>query len=270
MNKRHFIVPDTQIRVGVPTDHLRWLGYAIAEYKPDRIIHLGDHWDCHAVSSHNSNKEREGARILEDIEAGNMALSLLDASMGGFKPASKHILRGNHEDRLTRWVNEHPVAEGLVGFNMFNDKELGWQPVEYCNSVPGAIELDGITYAHFFANSNTGRAIGGNAHYKLSQIGCPFVQGHVQGYDIGNKQYATGRTIRGIVAGSCYIHDESYKGLANSHWRGAIVLNEVSDGNFCEMPLTLDYLCKKYEGTTLKRYLQRKYRNAKERFSICV
>lgn len=265
MKRRHFIIPDTQAKAGVPTDHFRWLAQAIEEYKPDRVIHLGDHWDFQSVSRHAAagSKEKEGQRILKDIEAGNEALAML----GDIK-ADKYILRGNHEHRLNRFIDENPILEGVVGEHLFNDRQLGWKPVLYKHGSPQAIELDGVHYAHFFANPNTGKPIGGTASYKLAAIGSPFVQGHVQGYDIGTKQYATGRTIRGIVAGSCYLHDEPYKGMANSHWRGAVVLNEVERGEFSEMPLTMDYLCRKYEGMSLARFMQRKYKNAKSRFTV--
>jgi hypothetical protein len=33
--RRHFIVPDTQTRPGVPTEHLDWCAQAIVDYKPD-------------------------------------------------------------------------------------------------------------------------------------------------------------------------------------------------------------------------------------------
>ena len=81
-------------------------------------------------------------------------------------------------------------------------------------------------------------------------------------------QYATGAIRHGIVAGSAYLHDEEYKGVANAHWRGVVVLNEVRDGQFCEMPLTLDYLCRRYEGMSLARFLQRNVRNAKAKYSL--
>jgi hypothetical protein len=32
------------------------------------------------------------------------------------------------------------------------------------------------------------------------------------------------------------------------------------------MPLSLDYLCRKYEGMALDAYLRRNYRNAEQRF----
>lgn len=267
MKKRHFIIPDTQVKHGVPLDHFTWLGLAIDEYKPNRVIHLGDHWDFESASRHNSAKEREGHRLSKDIEAGNNALMLMD-SVCYHEPDSKHILRGNHEDRMRRYINEHPEIDGVLGEHLFVDKQLGWDVVPYKHGSPQAVNIDGIYYAHYFTNPNTGRPIGGGANYKLGQIGRPFVQGHVQGYDIGTRQYATGHTVRGIVAGSCYLHDEPYKGMANDHWRGAVILNEVENGQFSEMPLTLDYLCRKYEGMSLARFLQRKYKRAKERFSL--
>lgn len=270
--KRHFIIPDTQCGPGHPTDHMAWLGYAIAEYQPDTLVHLGDHWDFASLSQWSApgSLSKEGGRYIKDVDAGNDALTRLHEAMAGYKPKRKIILRGNHEHRLTRAVESDPRFEGAFSFDDLNDRALGWQVVPYVNGSPGVIVLDGLTYAHYFANPNTGRPIGGTATYKLAAIGTPFVQGHVQGYDIGTRQYATGKVIRGIVAGSCYLHDEPYKGQANAHDRCAVVLNEVEDGRFSEMPLTLDYLCRKYEGTSLRRYMQRRYRNAKDRFSVAA
>jgi hypothetical protein len=270
LKTRHFVIPDTQVKAGVPLDHFRWLGQAIAEYQPDHLIHLGDHWDFQSVSRHSApgSREKEGQRLARDIEAGNHALEALNEAMGSFRPRTATLLRGNHEYRLQRYVEANPVLEGIVGLDMLGDRRLGWSVVDYFHGSPKAIELDGLWYAHYFTNVNTGNPIGGNASYKLAAIGSPFVMGHVQGYDIGTKQYATGRTIRGIVAGSCYLHDEEYKGMANSHWRGAVVLNEVEKGNFSEMPLTIDYLCRKYEGMSVARFLQRKYKHAKDRFIL--
>lgn len=269
MKKRHFIIPDTQVKAGVPLDHFRWLGEAIKKYEPDRIIHLGDHWDFSSVSRHSApgTIDKEGQRIQRDIEAGNKALEILREYGGSaYMDADRWLLRGNHEQRLQHYIDGHPEVEGVIGYHLLTDQD--WKVVPYRYGNPDILTLDGLSYAHYFANVNTGKPIGGTATYKLAAIGTPFVQGHVQGYDIGTKQFATGRTIRGIVAGSCYLHDEEYKGAANRHWRGAVVLNEVENGEFSEMPLTLNYLCEEFEGMGLKRFLQRKYKNAKERFTV--
>lgn len=265
---RHFIIPDRQAKPGVPLDHNRWLGKAIAKYEPDVLIDLGDNADFPSVSAHSAHGslDKEGQRLLADIEAAKEADCIMFKAMGKFRPKRMVRLRGNHENRLERYLQSNPVLDGIIGLHLLDDKD--WEVVPFSNGAPGVIVIDGIHYAHYFANPNTGKPIGGSATYKLSAIGVPFVQGHVQGYDIGTRQYATGKVIRGIVAGSFYLHDEPYKGQANGHDRCCVVLNEVKDGRFSEMPLTMDYLCREFEGTSVARFLQRKYRRAKERFSV--
>lgn len=267
--RRHYVIPDTQVKKGVPLDHLRWIGLDIKDRKPDVVIHLGDHWDFPALSRHDplGSKAMEGARVEDDIAAGNEALELLTRSMGKF-PGRKVMLEGNHENRMERAINADPRLAGTLGYHLLNRERLGWEVVPYFCGAPGQVQIDGVVYAHYFAAVNTGRAIGGTANNKLNHVGEPFVQGHVQGLDVGNKQFATGKIKQGLVAGSAYLHDENYKGMANSHWRGVLVLNEVRDGSFCAMPLTLDYLCRKYEGVPLDVFLRRKYRNAQQRFTL--
>jgi Calcineurin-like phosphoesterase len=267
--RRHFVIPDCQVKKGVPTDHMAWIGKAIQNYKPDVVIHLGDHWDFPSLSRYDApgSMAMEGSRVDDDIQAGNDALEVLTKSMGRYK-CRKIILRGNHEQRLERAINNDPRLAGTIGYHLLNDKRLGWEVVDYFCGAPGQITLDGVVYAHYFAAVNTGRAIGGTANNKLNHVGESFVQGHVQGLDPGSKQYATGRIKQGFVAGSCYLHDEDYKGMANNHWRGVLVLNEVRNGEFCAMPLTLDYLCRKFEGRSLSSFLRRKYKNAQHRFTL--
>lgn len=270
--QRHLIIPDTQVRAGVPTKHLEWIGRAIADYEPDVVVHLGDHWDFGAVSKHSApgTLEREGQRLLADVEAGNRALALLEEHMGGYTPKRKVLLRGNHEHRLQRYINEHPELEGLIGEHLFVDRELGWEVVPYLHGSPGVIAIDGVYYAHYFANPNTGQPISGTVQNRLAKIGDSFVQGHQQGLHQGTMPYATGKMRHGIVAGSSYLHDEPYKGASNTHWRGIVVLNEVRNGSFNEMPLSVDYLARKYEGMSVGRYLRRNYKNARERFSLAL
>lgn len=270
--KRHLIIPDTQVSPGHPTDHLWWVGQAIKDYAPDVVIHLGDHWDMASLSAWSpaGSTDKEGKRYRADIDAGNEALELLHIAMDGFRPKRKVLLRGNHEQRIERVTSADPRLLGAIGYDDFNDRALGWEVVDYFHGSPRAIEIDGILYAHYFANPNTGKAIAGTINNRLAKIGGSFVQGHQQGLLQGNVQYATGLIRHGIVAGSCYLHDEGYKGMANSHWRGVVVLNEVQNGTFCEMPLSLDYLCRKYEGTNLRRYMRKKYRRAAERFTVAA
>jgi hypothetical protein len=265
--RRHFVIPDRQSKPGVPLEHNVWIGKAISDYKPDVVVDLGDNSDFPSMSTHAAPGalEKEGQRLAKDIEAGNEAEKLLRKGMGRFRAKRMVRLRGNHEHRLTRYIEANPVLEGILGLHLLDDK--GWQVVPYFHGAPGIEFIDGIAYAHYFANPNTGKPIGGSIQNRLAKVGASFVQGHVQGLLQGNVQYATGVTCHGIVAGSAYLHDEGYKGAANAHWRGVVVLNEVRNGGFCEMPLSMDYLCRRYERMSLDAYLRRHYRRAQDRFT---
>lgn len=265
LGKRIVVIPDTQVRPGVPVHHLDWVGAAIADYKPDVIVHLGDHWDMESLSSHSGMLGKEGKRYIADIDSGNAALERLTTAMGKAAKARRVILRGNHEQRIERAVENDSMLKGALSYSHFNDRDLGWEVVDYNGADPGQIEISGIKFAHYFTPATASRPIGGDASYKLTKIGCPFVQGHVQGLSIGDKEFATGRVIRGVVAGSCYLHDESYKGNANNHFRGIVVLNEVyPDGRFSVMDVTLAKLCSKYAGESLRRFLQRNTRAGRD------
>jgi hypothetical protein len=68
---RHIVLPDTQVKPGVDTVHLEWAARAIVEYKPDVIVHLGDHWDLPSLSMHDApgSKEAEGRNVKSDMGA---------------------------------------------------------------------------------------------------------------------------------------------------------------------------------------------------------
>jgi hypothetical protein len=266
--KRHFIIADRQNKPDVPLEHNRWVGQAIAKYQPDVVVDIGDGPDFESISRHSEDGTlaKEGKRLKADIDAYNEGEALLRDGMGRFRPKRMVRLRGNHDQRLANFVDRHPVLEGLIGFHLLDDK--GWEIVPYRDGTPGIVIIDGVRYAHFFAHPNTGKPIGGTIATRIAKIGGSFVQGHEQGLKRGDVQFATGEMAYGVVAGSCYLHDEPYKGAANKHWRGVVVLNEVRAGQFCDMPLSIDYLCREFTGTTVARWLQRNRRNAKDRYSL--
>ena len=72
------VIPDTQVKPGVPITHMKWAARAVRDYlgKDDHVVHMGDHWDFPSLSSYSSRREIEGQRVLADIEAGNKAMKL--------------------------------------------------------------------------------------------------------------------------------------------------------------------------------------------------
>jgi hypothetical protein len=77
------------------------------------------------------------------------------------------------------------------------------------------------------------------------------IMGHVQDRAISFSKRADGSSITGIFAGICYQHDEDYlTPQTNGSWSGVWMLNEVNNGSFDEMPISLNYLRKKYGKNT--------------------
>lgn len=260
--RRHVFIPDTQIRPGVPTDHIAWIGEDIARRKPDVIVVGGDWWDFPSLNSHAQpgSAPLENTRYQADLDAGNIAFARFSSHIDkelekipAWHPR-KIFIAGNHEDRADRAAITDPKWLGHVGSNNCQVRDFEWHP------FLRRVVIDGIVYAHYFQNSHSKFPIGGTVHNRLGRIGASFCQGHVQGFDYGTRITGAGATWHGIVAGSCYLHQEDYRGAQGQrHWRGIIYLNEVRDGDYCVMPLTLDYLCRKATGQSLYRYMRTTY-----------
>ncbi len=102
----------------------------------------------------------------------------------------------------------------------------------------------------------SGRPFSGMIETRLKTIGHSFTQGHQQTLMYGVR-YVGEQSQHGLVAGSCYLHDEDYKGpQGNAHWRGIIICHEVQDGSYDPMFISLDYLCRRYADCLLIDYLK--------------
>jgi hypothetical protein len=273
---RHFLIPDAQVKPGVPTDHIDWIAQALVDYLPDTIVNIGDWWDMPSLSMHDGpgTLHAEGARYEDDVQSGNDAFARLCAPMEAeiarrrvghrkrWEPRRVFCM-GNHEDRIRRAVNTAPKYAGTIGDHHLKTRD--WERHPFLERV----WQDGVLYSHFFQSSHSHHAIGGSIDNRLNKIGTSFVQGHEQGFRYGTRIQASGSTWHGLVAGSAYLHDEHYRGnQGNGHWRGVVILNEVRDGDYCVMPLTLAYLCRKYEGMELADFLRKRYRNAEQKYTL--
>lgn len=250
----HFFIPDTQVRPGVLTNHIDWIGQYFKDEYADHnttVIQIGDHWDMESLSSYDRGKRQmEGRRYVRDIDAGNGAFQRLDGYLNG--AAEKHFFFGNHEERIVRAADCDPQMDGLLTLDSLNTCD--WERHPFLEPV----DLDGIVYAHYFYAPMTGRAYGGqNLETRLKTIGHSFSMGHQQGLKWGRVDTIAGPHI-GLVAGSCYLHDEEYKGpQANDHWRGIVVCHQVENGGYDPMFVSLDYLCRRYENLRLDQFRER-------------
>ena len=251
---KHLVIPDTQVKPGYPKEHLKWAGKYAVDKKPDVIVHLGDHWDMPSLSSYDVGKKSfEGRRYTDDILAG---ISAMEAFLRPIRKEQTRLRKnkhkiwtprlvfclGNHENRIQRAIESDAKLEGLMSYEDFSLKEMGWEVHDFLQPIV----IDGIVYSHYFTSGVMGRPVS-NAKLLLQKKMMSCVQGHVQDRDIAFGRRADGSPVTGLFAGIFYQHDEDYlTPQTNGSWSGIWMFNEVDNGSFDEMPVSMNYLRRKY------------------------
>ncbi len=258
--RRHFVIPDTQVRPGAPLKHIEWLARYAADKRPDVIVHLGDHYDLASLSSYDKGtKAAEGKRLDRDIASGQLALKIFQDTLAKHAPDYKpelHMLTGNHEERLIRHGIAHPELFKPNQLDDLGREQFGWTTYPFLEPVT----IDGIKYCHYFVRNTHGAVVQSkrgmpSAREQVKREGMSAISGHKQGLDVHIQQYDECLQI-GIIAGSCYLHDESYlTPQGTTYWRGALVLNHVVAGEFSPWFIDLDWFCRRYEGKPLAEFL---------------
>lgn len=237
---KHLYIPDPQVHKGVPINHLYWLAYFAMDKGVDVVIHAGDHYDMPSLSMYDArgSKSAEGRRVQSDMDAGDRGLEVIAEiwAKRGFKP-KKHVTLGNHENRRQRAIERDPhLLEDVL--RDFKFKDFGWEVHPFLEPVT----INGVRYSHFFPHNNKGQIVqtkrgAPSAHAQVQRLLCSATAGHKQGLDVSIFT-AAGGLRRGLIAGSFYLHDESYM-PENNYWRGVILKHTVRDGNYalCEVPI---------------------------------
>ncbi len=154
IKNKHLFIPDVQAEPDIPLDHLRALGNYILDQKPDVIVCAGDFADFPSLSKFSKPIEVEGKRLINDIKSARHAMEVL------MEPVIKYNERryrnkkkqynprlvmtmGNHEYRVTRYVEDHPLLEGILDHSdPIGYTEFGWELVPFEH----IINIDGIRY----------------------------------------------------------------------------------------------------------------------------
>ena len=127
-------------------------------YKRQVIVCIGDMADMPSLSSYDKGtKGFEGRRYKKDVKAVIDAQEKLFAPikrMRGYKP-KLHMCLGNHEDRITRAINNTPELDGAIGIEDLQYERFGWKitPFKKC------VTIKGITFSHYFTSGVAGRPI---------------------------------------------------------------------------------------------------------------
>ena len=251
---KHLVLPDVQIRAGDDLAFLNKIGQYIVEKQPDVIVQIGDFADMPSLSSYDIGKKAyEGRRYLNDIAAADMGMFELLSPLAIYNDRQRRngkkqyrprmvLTLGNHENRINRAVNSDAKLEGLISVDDLAYKQYGWEVFPFLEPVV----VDDIAYCHYFTTGLLGRPCS-SAAIQLSKKHMSCISGHQQGLQIAIGHRGDGKRLTSVIAGSCYEHDEDYLGpQGNKHWRGILMLHAVTNGEFDLMPVSLDFLRKKY------------------------
>lgn len=258
-NKTHMYIPDSQVKPDISFEYLRCKGEYIVEKKPDVIIFGGDFADMPSLSSYDKGKGKaEGKRVKKDIEAAIKGMQTLLKPLYDFQQKQLRefgfirykprmlITLGNHEDRINRYTNDNPELIDFISAESLKYKEQGLEVYNYLEPVL----VDGVTYIHYLPNEFTGKPQGGTALKILADFGGSITQGHKQILTVATRfAPATGQQTWYLQAGSCYDHNEEYKGLYNNnHFRGLFMkYNLDGKGNYDLRTVSLKYIMDKYQ-----------------------
>jgi hypothetical protein len=248
------VLPDVQAKPGVDFSYLRRIGCYLVEKKPDVVVCGGDWADMPSLSSFDKGKRAfEGRRYKRDVEAAQFAMQAFLGPLneynemrrknkkGEYKPRMV-LCYGNHEARILRATNDDAMLEGMLSLKDLAYEEYGWETVPFLEVVI----IEGVAFSHYFTSGVMGRPVT-SAQALLTKKHQSCIAFHQQGLQIATGYKADGTLLTAVIAGSAYEHSEDYLGpQGNNHWRGFLMLHAVKDGSFDLMPVSLDYVNRKY------------------------
>lgn len=210
--ERDFVVPDCHHPY---VDKGAWrvaLGVG-GEFKPHRVIVMGDFWDGYCISRHRKNPNRN--RMLEvEIKAANKALDQLEA----LKADHCHFIQGNHEESLERYLMDRaPELFNIVTVpGLFNLKARGWTYTPYRDHL----KIGRVHYTHDVENAGARAHETAEADYQGN-----IVIGHTHRASItysGNVKGDRHVAIMGGWLGDRKMAEYLHKAKKTRHWQHAV------------------------------------------------
>ena len=168
LGKSILVIPDSHAKPGVPNQRFEWLGRLAVDMKPDYIVNLGDMWDMHSLNSFDKpgSKSFNGSSYWKDIDVGLDGMLRFHLQVENYNHGRKKESRyepekifciGNHENRISKFIESEPRFEEVISLKDLRLKELGWEEVPFLEVK----EIEGCSFSHYFTSGVMGRPISG-------------------------------------------------------------------------------------------------------------
>lgn len=162
------------------------------------------------------------------------------------------FLIGNHEQRIEKALDKAPELEGTISMSDLSLEAWYNDIVPYSGGTPGAITIDGVTYAHYFVSGIQGRSIS-SEHPAYTLISKQFTSctcGHSHTFDYSVRTRSDGSKVMGLVAGCYQDYTNDWAGEVGKLWdRGVVVKRNVDNGIYDMEWISLESMRKEYQVT---------------------
>lgn len=248
----HLVIPDSHAHYQHHNKRADWLGKLIVDVKPDVIVHIGDNWDMPSLSEYDRGKKCfQGRSYKADIASG---VEFMDRVFAPVKKQKQRLprtifLEGNHEHRIHRAIQLQPELEGAISYDDLQLDRYFDDVVLYTGSVPGVIEVDGISYAHYFVSGVAGRPVGGEhpATSLITKKLSSATQGHLHLADWSTRMALNGKRLMGCFVGCYQDYRSDWAGsMSDLWWSGVVVKRNVEDGCYDPEFISIAAMKKEY------------------------
>lgn len=253
------VVGDCHVDEEQSLDRFNLLGNFILQHQPTHIVFIGDFLTLNCLSAWDKDKrlKMEGKRYKNEIDAGNEALDRTFYPMLQYnherRESKKKLyqpeiiyIEGNHEDRLTRYLERDPTFSGWVDISTnlhLIDRGIRFVPYrEY-------VYIGGIGFTHVPFNKISPIS-GLDIARKASLVTVDsVVYGHTHEANMSNVHKQGQTHLQQIYNCGCFIDkkEDYVHGRVTNYWRGITLLHNWKHGRFDVEQYSLGRLKREYE-----------------------
>jgi predicted phosphodiesterase len=226
------VIGDAHVELHQSLRRFVWLGHHLNESPPDYLVWIGDFLTLESLSAWDKDKRllMEGRRYQQEIQAGVLALNATEIFQGKHKWKTI-FLEGNHENRLTRYIEKNAELENALDVR----KDLGIDARGY-KWIPykSYWELQGVHFTHIpFGKMReiTGKDICSKAEAVTTTS---VVFGHTHELHTSCVHKHGMKHLQQILNVGCFFEQNAdyIQGKMTNYWKGIVELDIYDFGRF--------------------------------------
>jgi len=241
---RGVVIGDSHVDDEQDLDRFDLLSKFIIDQQPEFIISIGDFLTLNCLSAWDRNKRKnmEGRRYHKEIDAGNRALDLLMGRIEKYNKKRKKdrkkqynpewvFIEGNHEERLTRYLETDPTFDGTVGIEKdLKLKERGFTFIPYREYH----YIDDVGFTHIPFNK-IAPISGVDITRKAQAVGVKStVFGHTHEQHLSHVHKEGMPHLQDTYNCGCFFDkkEDYVHGRVTNYWRGVTIIDIWKEGRF--------------------------------------